>query len=52
MKLPRGCVYCRHKFECHKDANEGKGLRMFKYSKGYNYLTQVVKTPKVLEVTK
>ena len=52
MKLPRGCVYCRHKFECHKDANEGKGLRVFKYSKGYNYLTQVVKTPKVLEVTK
>jgi hypothetical protein len=25
---------------------------VFKYSKGYNYLTQVVKTPKVLEVTK
>ena len=52
MKLPRGCTWCRHKFECHKDANEGKGLRVFKYAKGYNYLTQVVKTPKVLEVTK
>ena len=52
MKLPRGCVYCRHKFECHADANNGKGLRVFKYSKGYTYLTQTVKTPKVLEVTK
>ena len=52
MKLPRGCVYCRHKFECHADSNNGKGLRVFKYSKGYTYLTQTVKTPKVLEVTK
>ena len=52
MKLPRGCVYCRHKFECHADSNEGQGLRVFKYSKGYTYLTQTVKTPNVLEVTK
>jgi len=52
MKLPIGCVYCRHKFECHADANNGKGLRVFKYSKGYTYLTQTVKTPKVLEITK
>lgn len=33
MKLPRGCVYCRHKFECHKDSNIGMGLRVFKYAK-------------------
>ncbi|SVC70609.1 uncharacterized protein METZ01_LOCUS323463, partial [marine metagenome] len=25
MKLPRGCVYCSHKFVCHSDANDGKG---------------------------
>ena len=51
MKLARGCVYCRHKFECHKDANDGKGLRVFKYSTGYRYLTQVPKPPNVIEVT-
>lgn len=51
MQLPRECVYCRHKFECHKDSNEGKGLRVFKYSNGLKYLTQTPKPPKVIEVT-
>jgi hypothetical protein len=51
MQLPKGCVYCRYKFECHKDANEGKGLRVFKYSNGNRYLTQVPKVPNVIEVT-
>jgi len=51
MKLPRGCMYCRHKVECHKDSNAGKGLRIFKYSKGYSYLTRVVKEPRVQEIT-
>ena len=51
MQLPRECVYCRHKFECHKDANEGKGLRVFKYSNGLRYLTQTPKPPKVIVVT-
>ena len=51
MQLPKGCVYCRHKFECHKGANEGKGLRVFKYSNGNRYLTQVPKVPNVIEVT-
>ena len=51
MKLPKECVYCRHKFECHSDANDGLGLRVFKYSRGYSYLTQTPKPPKVLEVT-
>jgi hypothetical protein len=52
MKLPRGCFYCRHKNECHKDANDGKGLRVFKYSKGLTYLTKVEKEPNVLEITR
>ena len=52
MKLPRGCTYCRHKNECHKDANDGKGLRVFKYSKGLMYLTKVEKEPNVLEITR
>lgn len=51
MKLPRMCTYCPHKFECHKDANDGKGLRVFEYSKGLNYLTKIVRDPKVNEIT-
>lgn len=51
MKLPKECVYCRHKFECHSDANDGIGLRVFKYARGYTYLTQTPKPPKVIEVT-
>ena len=51
MKLPKECVYCRHKFECHSDANDGLGLRVFKYSRGYTYLTQTPRPPKVIEVT-
>ena len=52
MKLPRGCFYCRHKNECHADANDGKGLRVFMYSKGLTYLTKVEKEPNVLEITR
>ena len=51
MKIARPCVYCRHKFVCHADANDGKGLRVFKYSKKLEYLTNVVKLPRVREVT-
>tara|TARA_Y100000004_G_scaffold130951_1_gene147701 strand:- start:813 stop:1697 length:885 start_codon:yes stop_codon:yes gene_type:complete len=51
MKLPIGCVYCPHKIECNKDTNDGQGLRMFKYAKGITYLTKVVSTPNVEEIT-
>jgi len=51
MKLPIGCVYCSHKIECNKDTNDGQGLRMFKYAKGITYLTKVVSTPNVEEIT-
>ena len=50
MKLSKGCFYCPHKIECHKDTNDGQGLRMFKYAKGTEYLTQVKSTPKVEEI--
>ena len=50
MKLPAGCVFCSHKVECHKDANDGKGLRAFKYASGNIYFTKVEKLPKVEEV--
>lgn len=49
MKLPKGCNWCKYKYECHKDANDGAGLRTFKYSNGLTYLTEVVAEPKVEE---
>ena len=49
MKLPKGCSWCKYKYECHKDANDGQVLITFKYSKGYTYLTKVVSEPKVEE---
>ena len=49
-KLPVGCVYCRHKTLCWADANQGKGIRTFKYSNGNRYLVQVTKTPDVEEI--
>jgi len=50
LKLAVGCVYCGHKRECWQDANNGKGLRAFRYSRGLSYLTTVAKEPKVEEV--
>ena len=50
MKLPSECTWCSHKFECHKDSNNGRGLRVFKYSKGLTYLTEIKRLPKVEEV--
>jgi hypothetical protein len=50
MKLPRECTYCRHKFECHKDANDGQGLRVFKYARGLTYFTDTPNPPKVDEI--
>jgi hypothetical protein len=50
MQLPKGCTWCKYKYECHKDANDGAGLRTFKYSTGYKYLTHVEAEPKVDEI--
>ena len=50
MKLPKGCSFCDYKFECHEDANDGQGLRVFKYARGLTYLTSVQQTPKVAEI--
>tara|TARA_R100001440_G_scaffold34174_3_gene53133 strand:+ start:7184 stop:8047 length:864 start_codon:yes stop_codon:yes gene_type:complete len=49
-KLAIGCVFCAHKRECWSDANNGQGLRAFKYEKGTTYLTQVYKEPRVQEI--
>jgi hypothetical protein len=50
MKVARGCSWCPHKFECHKDANDGQGLRVFNYAKGPVYFTKIVSEPNVEEV--
>jgi len=49
-KLAVGCVYCSHKQTCWSNSNKGKGLRVFKYSKGNRFLTHVEKEPDVEEV--
>jgi len=49
--LAIGCQFCPHKWECHTDANGGKGLRVFRYSNKDTILTEVIKLPKVDEVT-
>ena len=51
FKLARECTYCPHKFECHKDANDGQGLRAFNYAKGPVFLTTVKREPQVEEIT-
>ena len=50
MKLPSGCAYCPYKFECYSDANDGEGLRAFKYSNGPVYFTEVAVEPRVEEI--
>jgi|TARA_R110000744_G_scaffold78741_1_gene155051 hypothetical protein len=50
MKLPKDCSWCIHKFECHKDSNNGEGLKVFRYAKGNVYLTNINKIPNVEEV--
>jgi hypothetical protein len=50
MKLPSGCAYCPYKFECYSDANDGDGLRAFKYSNGPVYFTEVAVEPRVEEI--
>ena len=49
MKLAKGCSWCKYKYKCHSDSNDGTGLRTFKYSNGLAYLTEVVAEPKVEE---
>jgi len=51
MKLVSGCSYCRFKFDCWEDANDGHGLRGFMYANGTRYLTEVRKLPNVEELT-
>mgnify|MGYP006914604921 CR=1 FL=1 len=51
MKVNDQCKYCPFKYECFKNANDGQGLRVFKYAKGPEFLTKVIDKPKVEEIT-
>ena len=44
------CNYCDYRVDCWKDANDGRGLRTFKYANGYKYFTKIVNEPKVEEI--
>jgi hypothetical protein len=48
-KLSVGCSYCPFKNDCWSDANSGKGLRKFWYSRGPVWLSEVKKEPLVEE---
>ncbi len=50
FKLPKGCMWCKYKFDCHSDSNDGAGLRTFKYSNGLTYLTHIEVKPNVEEL--
>jgi len=50
QKISKNCSYCNYKYDCYADANDGRGLRAFKYAKGLVYLTKVVAAPNVEEV--
>ena len=44
MGLHNSCKWCRHKHQCNPD------LRVFKYSNGYEFLTEVAVLPSVEEI--
>ena len=50
MKIARECNWCPYKYECHKESNDGQGLRVFEYAKGPVYFTDVQKIPNVQEI--
>ena len=50
MRLGSGCTYCGFKNQCWSAANNGRGLRAFKYSNGIKYFTRVTSTPNVQEL--
>lgn len=50
MKLPMQCSYCKYKTHCHRDANDGKGIRTFVSSRGPVFLTTVKREPRMKEI--
>ena len=48
--LNKNCTFCDYRYECWEDANNGEGLRVFKYANGPVYFTHVEKEPRVEEL--
>lgn len=46
-----GCSYCSYKTHCWRDSNGGRGLRGFAYNHKPVWFTEVVREPKVPEIT-
>lgn len=46
------CSYCQWKYECWKDANNGKGIRTFVYSRKPIHMVKIKKVPDVPELTR
>lgn len=51
LRLDTGCSYCPFKHSCWSDVNDGIGLRTFLYARGPVHFVNVVKEPKVPEIT-
>lgn len=49
--LDFGCVYCPFKWECWKGANNGEGLKAYRYSTKDEFFVTIGKEPTVPEVT-
>lgn len=49
--LGTACSYCPWKKECWKDANSGKGVRVFAYNRRPVFLTKIRRVPDVPEIT-
>lgn len=49
-RLGINCSYCAFKFHCWRESNNGTGLRIFAYSQGPRFLTEVVREPNVYEI--
>ena len=47
--LHKNCEYCPFKFECWKDANNGQGIRTFKYATGLKYFVNIKREPSKAE---
>jgi len=51
LVLGTECCYCPFNKECWKDANDGKGIRTFKYWKKPELFVKIVELPRVPEIT-
>lgn len=48
--INKNCTFCDYRYDCWSDANDGKGLRIFKYKYTPKYLSHVAREPLVEEL--